>query len=53
MNKSDASKLCGCRLYCLYCCVGAGCTGAEGQLALRLVRELANSGEKVVAGKQG
>jgi NAD(P)-dependent dehydrogenase (short-subunit alcohol dehydrogenase family) len=25
-------------------------TGAEGQIALRIVRELANAGEKVVAG---
>jgi hypothetical protein len=26
--------------------------GAEGQIALRIVRELANAGEKVVAGAQ-
>lgn len=32
------------------CCTNAG---AEGQIALRIVRELANAGEKVVAGAHG
>jgi hypothetical protein len=34
------------------CSSAAVVAGAEGQIALRIVRELANAGEKVVAGAQ-
>jgi NADP-dependent 3-hydroxy acid dehydrogenase YdfG len=33
-------------------CLHVLVAGAEGQIALRIVRELANAGEKVVAGAQ-